>query len=88
MGRGGGGGGDWVVLFLNTPPYLRLPCDHLVVNGEKKSENRDKVSDAVANERPPIEVDDTSGEEGAHANNEHYIENGRTDNTTDTYIVL
>lgn len=90
--------GNWLQWILDNTIKLRnwylecriipLPCDNFIVDGEEKSEYGHEISDAVTNKRPPIQIDDTSGKEGAHADNKHDIEDGRANHATDTYVIL
>jgi hypothetical protein len=75
-------------LIFGIDLLFPLPCDRFIVDGEEKGEYSYKISDAIPNKRPPIQIDDTPGKESAHADNKHYIENGRADHATDTYVIL
>jgi len=64
------------------------PRNFLVEDSEKHKKNTDGVEEAIAAERPPVEVANGGCAERAHGDHKHYVENGGSDYSAYAYIVL
>ena len=73
-------GGDETLRRL-VPPYriiatIYSPGDNFVVDGKEERKDCHKVGDAIANQRPPVEIDDASSKQRADRDDKHDVENG------------
>ena len=62
------------------------PEDDLVEEEDDEGEEGDGVEGAVAEERPPGEVQHRLGEQGAHADHEEDVEDGRAHDRPDAHV--
>lgn len=65
-----------------------VPWNSLVVNGQQHDEYAYGVEKRIPAQGPPVEICDGRGRQTAHGYDEHDIENGRSDDATDAYIVF
>ena len=62
------------------------PLSYLVEEEDDEREERDGVEGAVAEERPPREVQHRLGEERAHPDHEEDVEDGRAHDRPDAHV--
>lgn len=60
-----------------------LPRYGFIVDRTKHHENRDSIEETISYKRPPVQFGNGCCTETAYGYNEHNIENGATDDSTD-----
>lgn len=68
--------------------WLSSPRNLFVEDDEEHDEDADGVEEAVPAERPPVEVGGGAGEQGAHGDDEHDVEDGRADDAGHSDVIL
>lgn len=90
-------GSPWISYENDKHPYKHddytaksdvndSPGNIAVADGTQHHKDGDGVEEAVATERPPVEMRDGAGAERADGDHEHYVEHSRTDHAGYTWI--
>ena len=65
-----------------------LPRHDFVGDREEEDNDGDEIAEAVPDHRPPVEVQDLLGGQGAHSDHQGDVEHGRADNTAHPNVIL
>lgn len=71
-----------------TSTHTHVPGDPGVLKAEHQRDENERVEGDIAKERPPGEFEDALGEDGAHREDEEYVEDCRADDGANAHVIL